>query len=120
MGQKSYWPRPNKLWVPARLRLRKPFHYQIHDLHLVLPDKKKDTSDMSPYWKSNAQGESKALRRRAIDFSSIVCIAVSCSIKNAQFVDTRFRLTAQCKRISARVAALTSLVYHLDVVGVAK
>ena len=75
---------------------------------------------MSPYWKSNAQGESKALRRRAIDFSRIVCIAVSCSIKNAQFVDSRLRLTAQCQRISAVVAALTSLVCHVDVIGFAK
>ncbi len=44
---------------------------------------------MSPVWKSNAQGESKALRRRAIDFRRIVCIAISCSIKIAQFVDSR-------------------------------
>ena len=44
---------------------------------------------MSPYWKSNAQGESTALRRRAIDVIRIVCIVVSCSIKNAQFVDSR-------------------------------
>ena len=75
---------------------------------------------MSPNWKSNAQGESKALRRRAIDFGSIVCIVVACSIKNAQFVDSRLSLTAQCQRISARVAAVTSLVYHVDVIGVAE
>ena len=42
---------------------------------------------MSPDWKSNAQGESEALRRRAIDLDRIVCIAVLCSIKNAQFFD---------------------------------
>ncbi len=49
---------------------------------------------MSPDWKSNAQGESKTLRRRAIDFGSIVRIVVACSIKNAQFVDSRLRLVA--------------------------
>ena len=75
---------------------------------------------MSPVWKSNARGESKALRRRAIDFSIIVCIAVSCSIKIAQFIDSRLGLSAQCQRISARVAALTSFVYGVRVIDVAK
>lgn len=75
---------------------------------------------MSPDWKSNAQGESKALRRRAIDISRIMCIAVSRSIKNAQFVDSRLSRIADDQRISASVAALTSLVSRVDLVGVAE
>jgi len=75
---------------------------------------------MSPDWKSNAQGESKALRRRAIDFGRITCIAVSRSIKNAQFVDSRLSRIADDQRISASVVALTSLVSRVDLVGVAE
>ena len=75
---------------------------------------------MSPDWKSNAQGESKALRRRAIDDRRIVCIAASCSIKNAQFVDCRFSRIAYHLKISACVAVLTSLVYRVDLIGVAE
>ena len=60
------------------------------------------------------------MHRRAIDFSRIVCIAVSCSIKNTQFVDSRLRLTAQCQRLSARVAALRGLVDRVNVIGVEK
>ena len=69
---------------------------------------------MSPDWKSNAQGEFKALRRRAIDFGRIVCIAASCSIKNAQFVESRLSRIGYHQRISACVAALISLVYRVD------
>ena len=75
---------------------------------------------MSPDWKSNAQGESKALRRRAIDLGRIKCIAVSRSIKNAQFVDSRLSRIADDQRISASVVALTSLVSRVDLVGVAE
>ena len=75
---------------------------------------------MSPDWKSNAQGESKALRRRAIDLSRIIGIAVSRSIKNAQFVDSRLSRIADDQRISASVVALTSLVSRVDLVGVAE
>lgn len=75
---------------------------------------------MSPDWKSNAQGESKALRRRAIDSDRIMCIAVSRSIKNAQFVDSRLSRIADDQRISASVVALTSLVSRVDLVGVAE
>ena len=75
---------------------------------------------MSPDWKSNAQGESKALRRRAIDFGRIVCIAASCSIKNAQFVESRLSRIGYHQRISACVAALISLVYRVDHFGVAE
>ena len=75
---------------------------------------------MSPDWKSNAQGESKALRRRAIDFGRILCIAASRSIKNAQFVDSRLSRIADDQRISASVVALTSLVSRVDLVGVAE
>ena len=75
---------------------------------------------MSLDWKSNAQGESKALRRRAIDVDRIVCIAVSCSIKNAQFVDSRSSRIGYYQGISAGVAALTSLVYRVDLIGVAE
>ena len=74
---------------------------------------------MSPVRKSNAQGESIALRQRAIDFSRIVCIAVSCSIKIAQFIDSRLGLSVQCQRISARVAALMSFVCGVCVIDVA-
>ena len=75
---------------------------------------------MSPDWKSNAQGESKALRRRAIDFGRIMCIAVSRSIKNAQVVDSRLSRIADDQRISACVVALISLVSRVDLVGVAE
>ena len=75
---------------------------------------------MSPDWKSNAQGESKALRRRAIDDDRIMGIAVSRSIKNAQFVDSRLSRIADDQRISASVVALTSLVSRVDLVGVAE
>ncbi len=75
---------------------------------------------MSLDWKSNAQGESKALRRRAIDTNRIVCITVSCSIKNAQFVDSRSSRIGYYQGISAGVAALTSLVYRVDLIGVAE
>ena len=75
---------------------------------------------MSPNWKSNAQGESKALRRRAIDIVRIMCIAVSRSIKNAQFVGSRLSRIADDQRISASVVALTSLVSRVDLVGVAE
>ena len=75
---------------------------------------------MSPDWKSNAQGESKALRRRAIDDNRIMGIAVSRSIKNAQFVDSRLSRIADDQRISASVVALTSLVSRVDLVGVAE
>ena len=54
---------------------------------------------MSPDWKSNAQGESKALRRRAIDFKRIVCIAMSCSIKITQFIGSRLSRNAYCQTI---------------------
>ena len=74
---------------------------------------------MSPVWKSNAQGESKALRRRAIDLYRIVCIAVSRSIKIAQSVDSLFGLSTQCQGISARVVALTSFVYDVRLIDVA-
>ena len=75
---------------------------------------------MSPDWKSNAQGESKALRRRAIDLGRIIGIAVSRSIKNAQFVDSRLSRIADDQRISASVVALTSLMSRVDLVGVAE
>ena len=75
---------------------------------------------MSPDWKSNAQGESKALRRRAIDFGRIMGIAVSRSIKNAQFVGSRLSRIVDDQRISASVVALTSLVSRVDLVGVAE
>lgn len=75
---------------------------------------------MSPDWKSNAQGESKALRRRAIDPDRIMCIAVSRSIKNTQFVDSRLSRIADDQRISASLVALTSLVSRVDLVGVAE
>lgn len=75
---------------------------------------------MSPDWKSNAQGESKALRRRAIDLDRIKRIAVSRSIKNAQFVDSLLSRIADDQRISASVVALTSLVSRVDLVGVAE
>ncbi len=75
---------------------------------------------MSLDWKSNAQGESKALRRRAINVSRIVFIAASRSIKNAQFVDSRLSRIAYHQKISAYVAALTSLVYRVDLIGVAE
>jgi hypothetical protein len=39
---------------------------------------------MSHMWKSNAQGETKTLRRRAIDFSRIVGIPCQRSIKIVQ------------------------------------
>ena len=72
-----------------------------------------------PNLDGNARGESKALRRRAIDFSRVVCIAVSCSIKIAQFIDSRLGLSAQYQRISARVAALTSFAYGVRIIDVA-
>ena len=75
---------------------------------------------MSPDWKNNAQGESKALRRQAIELGRILCIAALCSIKNAQFVDSRLSRIAYHQKISAYVAALPSLVYRVDLIGVAE
>jgi hypothetical protein len=75
---------------------------------------------MSPDWKSNAQGESKALRRRALDDVRIVCIVASCSRKNAQLVDSRLSRIAYHQKISACVAALTSLVYRVVLICVAE
>ena len=75
---------------------------------------------MSQDWKSNAQGESKALHRQAIDSDRIVRIAAPCSIKNAQFGGSRLSRIGCYLGISACVAALTSLVYRVDLIGVAE